>query len=267
MSANLDKALIVFSGGMDSTTLLAREVIEKGVNNVEAINFVYGSKHNDRERESARKIAKYYGIKLTEVDMDFVGKLFKSDLLKSGGAIPEGHYEDESMKATVVPFRNGIMIAIATGYAESIGAGGVYLGSHAGDHAIYPDCRMSFNVPMMNAVVAGTDGAVQVFMPFSRNSKSDLVTFAMEYKAPLGLSYSCYNGRDAHCGLCGTCVERLEAFALAGVYDPAAYEDGNAYASQYALVEGELMHYPEMPASYDDEHAVDEKKATDQEFH
>jgi len=262
MSANLDKALIVFSGGMDSTTLLAREIAEKGAENVSAINFVYGSKHNKRERIAARTIAGYYQIKLVEIDMDFVGKLFKSDLLESGGAIPEGHYEAENMASTVVPFRNGIMIAIATGYAESIGAGGVYLGSHAGDHAIYPDCRMEFNVPMMNAVIAGTDGKVQVFMPFSRSSKADLVSMAAEMRAPLELSYSCYKGGQKHCGLCGTCYERQEAFMLAGYQDPSQYEQ----LAEIKIAAGEF--HPPIPfPEYKGKHEIEEQKAADQEYH
>jgi len=220
-----DKAVVIFSGGMDSTVLLTSVVRRKGSSNVEAINFHYGSKHNDTERRAAKAVVQELNVLLRLIDLDFM-HMFKSDLLKGGGDIPQGHYEDESMKATVVPCRNMIMIAIAAGYAESIGASAVYLGSHAGDHAIYPDCRPEFNLPMGAAVVAATDSKVTVRMPFEKLSKADLVTLGTDsrIKAPLHLTWSCYEGREWQCGKCGTCVERIEAFMEAGYIDPVKYE-------------------------------------------
>lgn len=136
------KIVHVYSGGLDSTVLLAKLLHDR--NEVSCINFFYGSKHNVMERKAAKSIAMYYQVGLVEVNLEFIGSLFKSDLLSSGGAIPEGHYADENMKKTVVPFRNGIMLSIAAGYAESIGARAVSAAVHAGDHTIYPDCRATF---------------------------------------------------------------------------------------------------------------------------
>ncbi len=218
-----ERAVVVFSGGMDSTVLLTHMILQNRAENVEAINFHYGSKHNEAERAAAIKIAEHLDVRLNLIDLSFM-HVFKSDLLQSGGAIPEGHYEEESMKTTVVPCRNMIMIAIAAGYAESHGAGVIYLGSHAGDHAIYPDCRPEFNLPMAAAVVAATDSKVTVLMPFEHSTKEGLVRVGQKDGARLDMTWSCYNGRDKHCGKCGTCVERIEAFMLAGFKDPVEYE-------------------------------------------
>lgn len=223
MAQSHDRAVVIFSGGMDSTALLTSVVHQKGPSNVEAINFHYGSKHNDAERRAAKAVAQELGVQLHLIDLDFM-HMFKSDLLKGGEDIPQGHYEDESMKATVVPCRNMIMIAIAAGYAESIGAGTVYLGSHGGDHAIYPDCRPEFNLPMTATVVAATDSKVTVRTPFEKLTKAEIVTLGASIGAPFQLTWSCYEGRRHQCGKCGTCVERIEAFMKAGYIDPIKYE-------------------------------------------
>ena len=220
------KTLVILSGGMDSAVLLAY-VIDSSPGkweDVEALNFSYGSKHNAEERESAEAIVSEYGIPLHLCDLDFVGKLFKSDLLKSGGSIPEGHYEAASMASTVVPFRNSIMLSIACGVAESRGLQRVAYGAHAGDHRIYPDCRSDFVEAFNKMALLSSEGKVSIFAPFLEKSKTDLVVLGDSMGLPFDLTYSCYKGGPVHCGVCATCVERREAFYKAVVKDPTIYE-------------------------------------------
>lgn len=217
----MEKAIVTFSGGLDSSTLLHWAVRNY---DVKAATFDYGSKHNERERAAANLIAGKLGVPLTLISLPFVNDLFKSDLLRSGGAIPEGHYEDASMKSTVVPFRNGIMLSIAAGYAESEGASIVLYAAHAGDHAIYPDCRPEFLSAISAAARAGTYLNVEIKDPFIGMHKKDIVVLGRELGVPFELTYSCYSGGEKHCGKCGTCVERKEAFRLAGFEDPTEYE-------------------------------------------
>ena len=153
------KSVVVLSGGMDSLTALARCIMLG--EEVIGLNFQYGSKHNSNENDSVKKISEYYKIPLKTISLDFNDYL-KSDLLLSGGDIPEGHYADENMKKTVIPFRNGIMLSIAAGFAESIDADQVILGNHAGDHAIYPDCRLVFIDAMSSAIALGTYKKIQL---------------------------------------------------------------------------------------------------------
>jgi len=218
------KSLVVYSGGMDSTTVLYKMVKDLGRENVSTISFNYGSKHNDMEYSYAKKICDRLEVSSKRIDLPFINDLFTSDLLKSGGDIPEGHYESPVMKRTVVPFRNGIMLAIATGYAESISAGSLVLGNHYGDHAIYPDCRREFIAPMTKAIKAGTYSRVELWSPFCEITKTDIVKIGEELNVPWELTYSCYKGNEKHCGKCGTCVERIEAFADAEVKELTKYE-------------------------------------------
>lgn len=217
------KSVVVLSGGMDSTVALAQTVAKYTANNVETITFNYGSKHNDRENLSAIKVSDHYGVKNTIVRLPFINELFKSDLLKSGGDVPDGHYADPTMKRTVVPFRNGIMLSIAAGYAESVDADTVVLGNHVGDHAVYPDCREEFNNPMSQAIEQGTYKKVKLVNPFGKVDKTEICRIGSTLKVPFELTWSCYKGGDVHCGKCGTCVERIEAFNLTGVQDPTVY--------------------------------------------
>jgi len=143
--------------------------------------------------------------------------------LQSGGAIPHGHYEAESMKQTVVPFRNGIMLAVAAGYAESRGATALIIAAHAGDHAIYPDCRETFMRAMSDAVRLGTSAGIEIVRPFIAMDKSEIVRRGDQLGVEFAQTWSCYAGEPMHCGECGTCVERREAFTLAGVSDPTVY--------------------------------------------
>lgn len=218
------KSVVVLSGGMDSMVALHLVVGLYGSSDVSTITFNYGSKHNDRENKAASDIASLYGVKNTVVYLPFVNELFKSDLLKSGGDVPEGHYEDPIMTRTVVPFRNGIMLSITAGYADSIGAKTVVIGSHNGDRAIYLDCRNEFMTSICDAINKGTHGEIEIHRPFERISKTEIARLGCSLGVRLDISYSCYKGGEIHCGKCGTCVERREAFLLSGCNDPTIYE-------------------------------------------
>lgn len=219
----MTKALVVFSGGLDSTVALYWARAHYGV--VATVTFDYGAKHNAREGAYARRTCEKLGVENTVLDLGFMDRYFKSNLLRSGGAVPEGHYTAENMKATVVPFRNGIMLAVAAGLAESCDCGVLILGNHSGDHAIYPDCRPEFIAGMRAAVRAGTEKQIDVVSPFCDSDKAAIVRLGKELGVDFALTYSCYKGGIKHCGKCGTCVERREAFRLAGVEDPSAYEE------------------------------------------
>lgn len=209
---------------MDSTTALAWAKSRPEFEVVGAVNFQYGSKHNGKEFRAAQNVADHYGVQLTYINLPFVADLFKSDLLTSGGDIPDGHYADESMKRTVVPFRNGIMLSIAAGLAESMNAEAVVLGNHFGDHAIYPDCRKDFIEPMKLAIENGTYMQVKLVSPFCTIDKTQVCRLGAHLEVPFALTYSCYKGGDKHCGTCGTCTERKEAFKDSGTPDPTEYE-------------------------------------------
>ena len=215
------KTVVLVSGGMDSVAALYQAHTEHTV--VGAVSFDYGSKHNHKEIPFAAWHCRQLGIPHRAITLDFVGQLFKSDLLKSGGAIPDGHYEQQNMKQTVVPFRNGIMLAIAGGYAESIEASGLVIAAHSGDHAIYPDCREDFMKAMGDAIRLGTYAAVEILRPFIHNTKAEIARRGHELGVDFAQTWSCYKGGDVHCGTCGTCVERREAFQLAGLSDPTVY--------------------------------------------
>jgi 7-cyano-7-deazaguanine synthase len=216
------KVCVLLSGGLDSVTALRVALREHAV--AAALSFDYGAKHNASELGFARMHAQRAGVRHQVVSLDFINELFKSDLLVSGGAIPDGHYAEESMKQTVVPFRNGIMLAIAAGYAESIGAEGLVIAAHAGDHAIYPDCRDSFMQAMAAAMSEGTYARIQLLRPFIAMDKAGIARLGAALGLDFAETWSCYKGGRIHCGVCGTCVERREAFVLAGLPDPTAYE-------------------------------------------
>ncbi len=212
--------LIVVSGGMDSITLLYdyKQRIAMGV------SFDYGSKHNSREIPFAQMHCQRLGIPHIIIDLGFMADCFKSSLLKGGEDIPEGAYDEDNMKSTVVPFRNGIMLSIAAGLAESHGLQYVMMANHGGDHTIYPDCRPQFVQAMDEAIRQGTFAHVGLLAPYTHISKTDI---ALRGKA-LGIDYSetwsCYKGGERHCGRCGTCTERIEALAAAGIDDKTQYE-------------------------------------------
>lgn len=213
-------ALLVLSGGMDSTSMLYDFRDEIAL----AVNFNYGSNHNERERECARYNCRALGIELVEIDLAFMGQYFESSLLSGADAIPEGHYAEDNMRSTVVPFRNGIMLSVAAGLAESRGLTRVMIANHAGDHTIYPDCRPGFIKAMDDAVQAGTFADVRIFAPYTDLTKSDIARRGAAAGLDFAHTYSCYKGGERHCGRCGTCVERREALALAGLPDYTLYE-------------------------------------------
>jgi 7-cyano-7-deazaguanine synthase len=220
------KVVVLCSGGMDSVTALYWAHREHEV--VMVVSFDYGAKHNHREIPFAIEHARQTGVRHETIALDFVNRLFASDLLKSGGAIPEGHYEAENMKQTVVPFRNAIMLSIAAGCAESGGAEAVVIAAHGGDHAIYPDCREGFMRAMAEAMRVGTYAGVKLLRPFIALSKGQIVAEGAKLGVDFARTWSCYKGGVVHCGRCGTCVERREAFAEAGISDPTEYASSEA---------------------------------------
>ncbi len=206
-------AILVLSGGMDSTTMLHEYKDRIAL----AVNFNYGANHNAREAACARENCRRLGIELVEIDLAFMGRYFESSLLSGAEAIPEGHYEDENMRSTVVPFRNGIMLAVAAGLAESRGLKAVMIANHGGDHAIYPDCRENFVRAMGAAIGEGTYDHVELRAPYTNLTKADIARRGVALGVDYSLTYSCYKGGAKHCGRCGTCVERREALLAAGL--------------------------------------------------
>lgn len=212
-------SLIVLSGGMDSVTMLHDYASRIAL----AVNFNYGSNHNEREAECARLHCKNLGVELIEIDLAFMGRYFESSLLSGADAIPEGNYDDENMRSTVVPLRNGIMLTIAAGLAESRGLRQVMIANHAGDHAIYPDCRPEFVEAMDRAVSLGTYADIHIFAPYTSLTKSEIALRGKALGLDYSTTYSCYKGGEVHCGRCGTCTERRQALADAGIVDTTRY--------------------------------------------
>lgn len=210
------KALLVYSGGMDSTTLLYKYKDEIAL----ALSFTYGAKQDEQQTRCAEANCKALGISHLVIPLDFIGKYFKSSILVGGGDIPHDDYDSDNMKSTVVPFRNGIMLSVAAGIAESRGLDTVLIANHSGDHSIYPDCRPAFIQAMDAAVSSGTYEGIRILSPFCNISKREIALIGKEIGVPFGQTYSCYEGGEIHCGECATCRERKEA--LAG-FDPTKY--------------------------------------------
>ena len=213
-------SVIIVSGGMDSITLLYDHKDEIAL----GISFDYGSNHNAREIPFAKMHCERLGIKHITINLDFMHQYFKSSLLDGADAIPEGHYADDNMKSTVVPFRNGIMLSIAIGIAESNNLDQVFIANHGGDHTIYPDCRPEFIKAIDSAANAGTYNNVKVIAPYTQITKSDIARIGKKLGIDYTETWSCYKGGEIHCGKCGTCVERKEALAEAGIEDRTIYE-------------------------------------------
>jgi 7-cyano-7-deazaguanine synthase len=217
------KALVLFSGGLDSTVLAAQHLAD-GIE-TRLLSIDYGQRHA-KELDKAEKIAQALGLPHRILRLPDLGPLLGgSSLTDDQVELPEGHYAEESMKATVVPNRNMILLALAGGHALSIGFDTIAYAAHAGDHTIYPDCRPEFADAMEKALGLADWQNLNLHRPFVNFSKEELVRKGNELGAPLELTWSCYAGREKHCGKCGTCVERKEAFALAKVEDPTEYED------------------------------------------
>ena len=213
-------SVIVVSGGMDSITLLYEKKDEIAL----GISFDYGSNHNHNELPLAALHCQRLGIAHVVIPLGFMHQYFKSSLLESGANIPDGSYDEDNMKSTVVPFRNGIMLAVAAGIAESNGLTKVLIANHGGDHTIYPDCRPEFIAAMDAAVESGTFANVHVVAPYTNISKADIARRGSSLGIDYAETWSCYKGGDVHCGTCGTCVERKEALREAGITDNTKYE-------------------------------------------
>ena len=214
-------SVIILSGGMDSVTLLYDQQERIAL----AVTFDYGSKHNAQEIPFARLHCQRLGIEHLVIPLGFMAQYFVSSLLQGGAEIPEGHYAADNMKSTVVPFRNGIMLSVAVGLAESRGLRHVMMANHSGDHTIYPDCRPEFVTAMSEAARTGTFPGITLLCPFTLLTKGQIAARGRELGINYAETWSCYNGGAKHCGRCGTCVERKEALAEAGIDDPTAYAD------------------------------------------
>ena len=216
-----EKAVVIYSGGMDSFTIL-NKAKQEGYE-LYALTFDYGQKHK-KEIEYASRVCAELGIDHRIIDITAINQLLQSSSLTSAKDIPEGHYADDNMKSTMVPNRNMILLSLAIGYAVDIGASKVFYGAHSGDHAIYPDCRPEF-VEAMNAVskIANYE-PVEIVTPYLKGDKISILADGLAMGLDYGKSWTCYNGREKACGTCGSCDERLEAFRLNNAKDPLAYE-------------------------------------------
>ena len=230
----MSKKVIIYSGGMDSFTLLNELVFYE--HEVHAISFNYGQRH-EKELDYAKMVTEDLGCEHKVVELQCLNELVQGSSLTSEIDVPEGHYSEENMKATVVPNRNMIMLSMAVGYAVSIGAGEVYTAVHAGDHAIYPDCREEFINAMNKVTQIANYDPIFVLAPYIFMDKGDILLTGKT----VGLrsfdyanAWTCYAGREKACGKCGACVERLEAFDKVGWSDPLIYEDRDFYLEAIA---------------------------------
>ncbi len=213
-------AVMVLSGGMDSVSMLHEYAHAIAL----AVSFDYGANHAVRELACAAENCRRLDIPHIIIPLGFMGQYFESALLSGADAIPEEGYAESNMRSTVVPFRNGIMLAVAAGLAESRGLAHVMIANHSGDHAIYPDCRPEFIRAMSSATQAGTYPGIDIVAPYTDLSKSDIARRGAAAGVDFSLTYSCYKGGEHHCGRCATCVERRQALAEAGVTDPTVYD-------------------------------------------
>lgn len=213
--------VIILSGGMDSVTMLHEYHSRIAL----AVSFDYGSNHNAREIECAKWHCEQLGVEHLIIPLTFMSEYFESSLLSGAEAIPEGDYRSDNMKSTVVPFRNGIMLSIAAGLAESRKLKHVMMANHGGDHDIYPDCRPEFTSAMSQAMRVGTYPGITLLAPYTYLSKSDIAAHGKRLNVDYAHTYSCYKGGEKHCGKCGTCLERKEALRSAGIDDPTEYMD------------------------------------------
>lgn len=216
-----NKVVVIYSGGMDSFTVLNRALHDG--KEVYALTFDYGQRHV-KEIEYASTVCKSLDVNHKVIDISAINQLLAGSSLTDDLDIPEGHYEAESMKSTVVPNRNMILLSLAVGYAVSVGASQVYYGAHSGDHAIYPDCRPEFVMKMNDVCKIANYESVEIFSPYLKETKSDILTDGLKMGLKYDNTWTCYNGREKACGQCGACQERLEAFKDNNVTDPLNYE-------------------------------------------
>ena len=221
MKGKRGQVVALVSGGLDSAVLLA-DLLGRGWD-VTALSCDYGARHNRRELACAARLCRSAGVPQVVIRLAFVGRLFRSHLLKGGGPLPPAAYDAATLRQTVVPFRNGILLAVAAGLAESSGARRVAIAVHGGAHPLYPDCREAFLRHFGEATRLGTYARVRLLRPYARRSKADIVKLGARLKVDFAGTWSCYAGGRFHCGLCGTCRERRDAFRRAGVPDPTRY--------------------------------------------
>ncbi len=217
-----EKVVVIYSGGMDSFTVLNRAL--KDGKEVHALSFNYGQKHV-KELECASSVCKNLRIRHKVIDISAINQLLSGSSLTDDIEVPEGHYEAENMKSTIVPNRNMILLSLAVAYAVSLGAEQVYYGAHSGDHAIYPDCRPEFVMKMNDVCKIANYESVEIFSPYLKVNKTAILTDGLRMGLDYSNTWTCYNGRDKACGKCGACQERLEAFADNKVTDPITYEE------------------------------------------
>ncbi len=217
----MDDAVILLSGGMDSGVMLAWA--RPRFSHLHALSFDYGSKHAVKELIMAQNLAEVYGARFTKVELPFVNTLFSSSLLQSGEEIPDGPYRTDSISSTVVPFRNGIMLSVAIGYAETHQISTVLIASHSGDHPIYPDCTVEFTEAMSQTAALGTFTKVKIEAPFAGFDKRRIAGIGRGLNFDFTRTWSCYKGLELHCGACATCLERKYALEYEAGLDPTRY--------------------------------------------
>lgn len=225
------KTLLICSGGLDSVTLAYKIAREHELSAL--LSFNYGQRHA-KELDYAATCAQHFNIPHHVIDIAPIGKLLSGSALTDDLEVPDGHYAEESMKVTVVPNRNAIMLSIAYGIATSMKANAVAAAFHGGDHFIYPDCRPAFvtNFEFMQKLALDGLADIKLYTPYINTTKAEIAADAVRLGVPLHQTWSCYKGGTIHCGRCGTCVERLEAFALAGANDTTQYADHDFWKSQ-----------------------------------
>ncbi|MEO3866778.1 7-cyano-7-deazaguanine synthase QueC [Rheinheimera fenheensis] len=216
-----NKVVVIYSGGMDSFTVLHKAV--RAGHDVYALSFNYGQRHV-KELQCAATVCQQLGIKHKIVDISAINQLLAGSSLTDNIDIPEGHYAADNMKSTVVPNRNMILLSLAVGYAVSIGANQVYYGAHSGDHFIYPDCRPEFVQKMHDVCQIANYEPVDIVSPYLQQTKIEILADGLAMGLDYSQTWTCYNGREKACGKCGSCQERLEAFALNNTKDPLQYE-------------------------------------------
>ena len=228
----MTKTVAIVSGGMDSVTLLHKVVKEDGADHVLALSFNYGQRHK-KELHMAADQCRRLGVRHEVIELGFLRPLIATSALTNAHVeVPEGHYAAESMKATVVPNRNMLMLSVAAAIAIAEKATRLAYGAHAGDHDIYPDCRKEFVHALAEAIRLADWHEVALFAPFLDITKADIVREGLALGVDYGSTWTCYKGGETACGKCGTCVERLEAFSVAGTEDPLPYEDREFWKAQ-----------------------------------
>lgn len=216
-----EKVVVIYSGGMDSFTVL-NKAVQQGYE-VYALSFNYGQRHV-KELKVAEDVCRNLGVNHKIVDISAINQLIGGSSLTDNIDVPEGHYEEESMKSTVVPNRNMILLSLAVGYAVSLKANKVYYGAHSGDHAIYPDCRPEFVKKMDDVCRIANYDEIEIVCPYLNESKIEILADGLKMGLDYGQTWTCYNGREKACGKCGACQERLEAFEINQAQDPLPYE-------------------------------------------